>query len=406
MLPPAFGGGALRAYRYAKRLDSRDMLGLLVGEEVKGNLDEVFELSDVEKVKKTKVVVLNRWSRIQRKFLQHGIVGYFISALRLVGLYLSLALCFRRHKDSFDIVHCFGAGNWLSLFAVNIGRLLDKKTILEMTLLGSDDPVIISRQSNNLGLRVRSWFFSRADLIVSKSPALTSVYKNTNLDVNKLVEIYNPVDTEKFYPISENEKRKLRSDLDVKFDGAIILYVGFIIRRKGIDLLIESFGRIVQTYPQAALVLVGPVGPHREDREFLEEIRRRLEILGIKQKVVFKGLVNNVNEYMRASDIFVFPSTREGFPNVVVEAMATGLPVVSLNIEGITDSIIEDGFDGIIVDESCSEKFSFAIKRLLEDETFRSLLASNARKKIINRFSTNMIDSDYLQLYQRLMHPS
>jgi len=288
-LPPAFGGGALRAYRYAGRLERMNRLGLLVGEGRNPDVNELMEVGGTEEINKTRVAILNERPLLQRAVRKAGGIKLIQNLVRVTSLYLSTIFCFFRRQHSFDIVHCFGAGSWLSLFAVNVGQLLGKKTILEMTLLGSDDPLGIRTQGGNSSRRIRSYLFSKADVVVSKSPALSSAYLKSNLEQNKLVEIHNPVDTEKFCPASEIEKAALRSQLGLSSNTPIILHVGAIVKRKGIELLIKSFANIVSDYPKALLLLIGPIGQHKENISFAGEMRKLADVLGSGKQVVFRG---------------------------------------------------------------------------------------------------------------------
>jgi len=403
-LPPAFGGGALRAYRYAGRLERINRLGLLVGEGRNPDVNELMEVGGTEDINRKRVAILNENPLLQRAVRRGGGISLIQNLVRVTSLYLSMIFCFFRRRHSFDIVHCFGAGSWLSLFAVNVGQMLGKKTILEMTLLGSDDPLGIRSQGGNFGRRIRSYLFSKADVVVSKSPALSSAYLKSNLHQEKLVEIHNPVDTKTFCPASEIEKATLRSQLGLSSNTPIILYVGAIVQRKGIELLIKSFANIVSDYPKALLLLIGPIGQHQGNISYAEEMRKLADVVVSGKQVVFRGLVSNVHDYMRASDIFVFASIREGFPNVVVESMASGIPAVVLNIHGITNGIITDGIDGITVNSNSPDTFASGIKQLLEDKEYYSFLAGNARRKAIENYSTGVIDAKYLQLYEALLN--
>ena len=101
-------------------------------------------------------------------------------------------------------------------------------------------------------------------------------------------------------------------------------------------------------------------------------------------RIIFTGQVNyaEVPRYLRASDCFVFPSKREGLSKAVIEAMACGLPVICTSIPGVTEDMIDDGEDGIILADRNPADLAQAILRVKENETLRKKLSSNAIDKV------------------------
>jgi len=130
---------------------------------------------------------------------------------------------------------------------------------------------------------------------------------------------------------------------------------------------------------------------------------KKINILDIKKKVILKGLVSNVDEYMKASDLFVFTSLREGFPNVIVEAMASRLPVITLNIPDITNYIIRDGIDGIVVKDENPTQIALAMEKIVENQTLYDYITTNAKDTVLNKFSVEIVDQKYLQIYEKLL---
>jgi len=276
-----------------------------------------------------------------------------------------------------------------------------------MTLLGSDDPLAIGKDTGKLGRVLSRLVFSKADAVISISPALSSAYRLSGLPTEKLREISNPVDTVRFCPPSLMEKFELRKRLNINNGQFVILFVGFITKRKGIDLLIDSFKKLTDRCPEVLLLLAGPCSRGKKITDFAKRMKQKVEALNIAERVVFAGFVDNVDEYMKASDIFVLLSEKEGCPNVALEAMSTGLPVVTLNIPGITKHIIQDRIDGIIVKERDPGKIASAMKSLLENLASYKRISENARKTVLKRFSTEVVHQQYQQLYEditRLNH--
>jgi glycosyltransferase involved in cell wall biosynthesis len=401
-IPPVFAGGGLRAYHYARRLHEEKKLAFILTRQPHPDYEIWKEWRESEALSKKKI------TRVPS--IRGHKQGLLSSIWRIWSEYVVLLLHITyhllHHRDSFEIVHCFGAGNMLSLYAVGVGKALGKKTVLEMTLLGSDDPVSIQK-NDSIGVKghFRVWLFSMADVVISKSPALSSTYMSSDLNTEKLREISNPVDVHRFCPPSENEKLRLRGRLNLraKQKQPVILFVGNIVKRKGVDLLVDSFAEVVKTHSDVLLLLVGSTNFTRENGgDFAAKMKRRVNDLGLADQVVFTGLVNNVEEYMKASDVFVFPSRREGLPNVLLEAMATGLPAVVLNIEGITKYVIRNREEGIVIENEDPMEFALAINELLDNRPLYEKISKNARRRVKVKFSNEIIDRQYAKIYKAL----
>ena len=266
-----------------------------------------------------------------------------------------------------------------------------------MTLLGCDDPLtILEKDSVKIRARYRGWLFSLADIVVSISPALSKAYKKAGFDDAKLRLIANPVDTGVFSPPTREEKAELRYRHGVDTNGPVLVFVGSIIERKGVDFLIEAFAKVQKKYTDALFMCIGSKD---FEPEFVTSIEERLEELKLEQKVIFTGLVDNVYEYLKAADIFVFASSREGLPNVLLEAMASGLPVVTTNIDDTTEVVIKNGEDGFIVSRN-SNTFASKIVSLLDDRKLYKEISGRAVEKIQRSFNIEKIDTEYKEVYR------
>src|SRR5690606_32792633 len=109
-------------------------------------------------------------------------------------------------------------------------------------------------------------------------------------------------------------------------------------------------------------------------------------------------------KYMKISDVFLFPSRREGFGTVQIEAMASGCPVIANYLPGITDEIINDTVNGyIIYSESDIKKYLLIIINLLSDKNLSQQISENAVKKVFMKFSRETVMQNYIKLYQQAM---
>jgi glycosyltransferase involved in cell wall biosynthesis len=162
-------------------------------------------------------------------------------------------------------------------------------------------------------------------------------------------------------------------------ESEIVLFVGPLTKRKGLDCLAAAWKRVARERPHAHLVLVGPErAPHAEGGSFGEWIRAQLGRGVGADRVTFAGRVSNVEEYLRAADLFVFPSRWEGMPNVVCEAFASGLACILTPFLGLPAEFGTPGEQYILVDHD-PEHLGAAISTLLANPELRGTLGRAAR---------------------------
>ncbi len=173
--------------------------------------------------------------------------------------------------------------------------------------------------------------------------------------------------------------------------------IGRLVRDKGINELVEAFCRINKDIPNLRLILVGsfeadldPIHPAT-----LNEINENPNIEAV-------GPRNDVRPWLAASDCAVLPSYREGFPNVVIEAGAMGLPQIVTDINGANE-IIEEGKNGTIVSPRDSDALYHAMKRMISDEGWRNTLAGNARAMIANRYEQSFVRNCMMDFYKEII---
>lgn len=163
----------------------------------------------------------------------------------------------------------------------------------------------------------------------------------------------------------------------------ILLAMGRLEREKGFDFLLQAFSRVAPQQPLWSLHIWGQ-GDLRESLEALADD------LGLGEKVQFHGFTPNPYQVMRQSDLFVLPSRFEGFPNVLLEAMACGLPVVSFDCPTGPSQIVRHGIDGVLVPGSDVGALISALNRLMENECERQDLARRA-PEVLERFSVQRV---------------
>jgi glycosyltransferase involved in cell wall biosynthesis len=182
-------------------------------------------------------------------------------------------------------------------------------------------------------------------------------------------------------------------------DRTLVAFTGRLLKGKGLDVLIPAFARLAATNPQLHLVILGSGAGHTLSVE--EEVRASVRDLRLDDRVTLTGRVENVEEYLRAADIFAFPSIYEGLPHSIVEAAAAGLPSAASRAGGIPD-VVEDGENGILVEPGNIDALEAALGTLGHDAALRERLGRRARAIACERFSLATVSARYRQLFDEL----
>jgi len=214
--------------------------------------------------------------------------------------------------------------------------------------------------------------------------------------------IPNGVDTNRFHPLSSEERLQLRRRLGLS-SGKVVVAVGLVSQRKGSDLLASAWVSVVPSHPSAQLVFVGPTEhPMLPGEANTGEVRQILEAGGCHGSVLFAGKSSEVIQYLQAADVFVLSSRREGLPNVLLEAMACGTCCLVSRI-GAVESVISPGTDSLAFEPGDSRMLAEKLSALLADDSMRGALACAARLTVERSFSIEGVAKRYVALYQQLV---
>jgi len=303
-----------------------------------------------------------------------------------------------RHDFDVLLLHSCGVFSFLLLL---VAKILGKGTVLRMTLLDSDDPVTVSQRKMG---GVQNLAFRLADRVVSLSTPLTSRYRQVFGNTRKIRLIPQGVNTARFYPVSPQNKLVLRRKLGLSEGDEFICFVGSIIARKGVDILVDAFLHLADQLPELNLLLVGPLdGSEPGHHAFVQDLQSRIRHAGLTTRVRFLGKVENVPEYLQASDLFVFPSAREGLPSALVEAMAVGLPCIVSHIEGITEDLISQGENGIIVYSARYDDYAKYIQQLFSHPDDATVMGRQARTTVEQGYSVEIIAAKNLSVFREVL---
>jgi len=185
---------------------------------------------------------------------------------------------------------------------------------------------------------------------------------------------------------SANPPSADRSTLNLAPAAAKLVFIGRLEPQKGLDLLLDAIARL-PTEKRLSLAVLG-AGPDRQQSE------QQAERLGIANLVRFLGWRPNPAEWIAAADALALPSRWEGMPNVVLEAMAMGKPVIATNVEGVAD-LIEDGRTGWIAEPESPASLSNTLLRFLNDQNRWAAMGAAARQKAASEFAVAAIVERY-----------
>ena len=273
---------------------------------------------------------------------------------------------------------------WLSVV-----RAAGIPVVVGYTLLNEPSPRPLWRRVQPLVWRAP---FELATAVVVNSSAMADSLREIGVRT-PIHAIPNGIDTDRFRPAAEGEKAALRRTLGLPVEGRIVVSCGAIVPRKGHALMLDAWRALAASRPDAHLVLVGPA---RNDG-YLAGLRERDD-----PRVHFTGLVWNVEEYLRAADAFWFASRVEGLPNAVIEAMATGLPVVSGRFLGVSPELGRGGEEWVLVERD-RDALGAAMGDLLDDEGQRSRIGAAARTWAVERLGLGTAVQGYADMYRGLV---
>jgi glycosyltransferase involved in cell wall biosynthesis len=218
----------------------------------------------------------------------------------------------------------------------------------------------------------------------------------------QITTIHNAVDIEKFQPHPWKRAGK-RLSLGFSDYEPIVGIVGQLTARKGQLETIEAFAQAAQSFPDAKLVIIGEALFNR-DSEYADTLHETARCLGIADRVLFLGQREDIRELTRAFDLAIVNSQAEPFGLTVVEAMASGTPVLATAVDGIRE-IVEHGKTGWLVTSGDGEQLAGAIELLLADRNLRAQLSTSALASVRSRFAADRFITDLERLYRSICLP-
>ena len=313
-----------------------------------------------------------------------GVLAYMMS----LGIYLIL------HGNKYDIIHVHQV-LYPAFVSVFIGKKFLRKTVLVKNACSGLTSEINQLKNFPLGDQQLKYLVKNMDLLIALNLEAEREFRAIGYPGPKIVCVPNGV------AISSASKNTYE-------EVARVLIIARLDRQKGIDILIRAWGKATQMKPIPKLIILGD-GPQAM------ELKNLVKSLGITQSIEFKGIVRNVEEYLKDADLFILPSRAEGLSNALLEAMSHGIPCIATNVGGNAEALgIEEykkvpqgeyiiGKNGLLVNPDDAKGLSEAILYFIRDRRAREEMGKRGRIFVQRNYSIDLIADRYIALYQRML---
>ncbi len=302
----------------------------------------------------------------------------FLYKLSLIPFFLALCYSAGKYAKGFDIIHA----NWsLAGLAAYLSRPFHHCPYI-VTIHGSD----IFKTTGNFFLQLPVKIaLKNARNVIAVSEAISKACQEIGVSSDRIQVIPTGIDIQKF-PYGDPDHRENR-----------LLYVGSLIKRKGVIYLLKAMKKVKEEWPDYKLLIVGE-GVLREELETYvhkNDLTNHVSFLGTKSQ-------SDVASLMRQSKLFILPSTEEGQGAVLIEAMASGTPCIGSKTGGIQHVITEDV--GKLFIPADSESLLDAITLMIENEAFWKTASQIARTRAVNLYSWNLLSEKIIDIYKNIVN--
>ena len=213
------------------------------------------------------------------------------------------------------------------------------------------------------------------------------------INKNKVINLYNDISLERFYPLDPDKKCKLKQEL-LESDKKVMLFVHTFNRCRGVDLLPLIAEKIKSNNINTTIIAIGREG------DYSDKLNREIINKGLDNQLINLGEVANRNivKYYQIADLFLMPSRGEGFPRVLLEAMACGCPTLSFNVGGVANILPDSAINELLVSLDDETKFIEQSIKLINDQKMLEELSRSSYQKVKQYDTNNIVDMYVEQL--------
>lgn len=324
-----------------------------------------------------------------------GMKVYFFSNLRkyfpikIPPIPYYLPRVARKEIKNFDVIHIHEARTIAAVFTYYYAQKYNIPYIVQAH--GSVMPFFQKVLFKKIFDRIWGYnILKHASKVIAGTDEESKQYMQMGVKKNRIEIVPNAVNFSQF---ENTPKGMFRRKYGIKETDKMILYLGRINKIKGIDFLLDSFRQVCNKYNNVKLVLIGP------DDGFLSEVKTQMREIG-KEKIIYTGIVSEKTKFeaYADADIYVLPSVKDNFPISVLEALASGTPVIVTN-RCLIANIVQDV--GFVVDYDPSS-LNKAIIDLLNNDELRLILGEKSRSLIKSKFTYDKICEQLIGLYEKI----
>jgi glycosyltransferase involved in cell wall biosynthesis len=342
--------------------------------------------------------VTNRWPGLSEEAVVEGFAVHRLQPGRMrkhreFRLWFNLARYAWGRRRDFDILHSHGA-YFTNAFIGPLAHILGLKSLIKASLADDD----LRGLSRSLVGKLHRFMLRRIDACVAISQDLVDEFAAGGVNPQRIHHLPNGVDTDRFCRGPADQVASLRVAMGLPVGQPIALYVGVLDQRKNIQWLAEQWVAHDAFGTGALLLAVGPRS--RDDLEGTLQARLTELARNHPQSFALHAFHADVIPYYRCADLLVLPSFKEGLPNVVLEAMACGLPSVAARASGSRE-LIADGETGLTYVPDDATDLAAALRRCLSPEGVG--MGEKARRVAVERYSISAIADRYRALYAQLL---
>jgi glycosyltransferase involved in cell wall biosynthesis len=297
----------------------------------------------------------------------------------------SLALAHQFRGHGVDLVHC---ADLEAAHQVAVAGWLARLPVL----------CHIRNRFDDISLRDRSFLFPVAKFVfVSRDTWRRFAY---SVPARRGVVVYDGIE-EDVAAGAENAGEDVRSEFDIPVDAPLVGMMARVAPQKDFGTLARAAARILEVEPQTRFLIAGDCASAKNSAHY-EEVRADLQACGVDGAFIFTGLRSDVPRLMSALDVFVLSTHCEGFPLVILEAMACEKPVVATSVDGIPE-IIEDGQTGLLFAHEDHESLATEVLDLLRDRSRAQRIGRAGRSLVRSAFNSRQFAASMNAVYEGLL---
>ena len=296
-------------------------------------------------------------------------------------------------KEKFDIVHTH-------LYFANIyGRVAAKLAGVDTIISTLHNPDYTYEDNGKWTYKIRKAIDKYTARVCNSGFIAVSEHVKKDfekhLNLKDIRVIYNCIDTSRFRKMDIARVAKKRDELGLAEDDFVLLNIGRLHPQKGQLYLIEAFNLLCKNNPKYKLLIIG-----KGTLEF--HLREKISGFSLGKRIMLLKDRSDVPEIMSACDMFILPSLYDGLSIALIEAMASGLPIIASDIDAVK-GVIRDNREGLLVERENTEKLAEAIFKLTEDKRLRFNLGQNAKLRAIEMFDVGAHIKNLENIYKGLM---